>query len=397
MRRQLALTMFLFLIAASLLAFSGCAAPTTAQPVVTPTPSTPINNPGSRASGTPTTDAPTNTSQQTAPTDAFPADYGPDNFPPNINPLTGLPVDDPAVLQRRPVISKISNAPPLVRPQAGIGQADLVFEHYAEGGLTRFSAVFHSILPERVGSVRSARLIDHELVPMYRGVLAFSGASVGVETIIFNSEYADRAFKGVLYGQPYFWRDESIPVPHNMFVNLAALSDLASEQGVNTAEPLAGITFSAALPPNSRESAANIDIRYRATRVQWAYDAESGLYERTSDGQPHFDANTEQQVTAANVVVLYADHEVSDIVESEFQGNVSYGWLIRLWPAGSGLLFRDGLVYDIFWARSERDHLISLHTADNSARLHLKPGSTFFQVVKLPEHMEAVEEWVRWE
>ena len=68
-----------------------------------------------------------------------PAAIGPDHFAAGINPLTGQPVADPASLNRRPLLVKISNAPPLVRPQAGIGAADLVFEHYAEGGLTRFS------------------------------------------------------------------------------------------------------------------------------------------------------------------------------------------------------------------------------------------------------------------
>lgn len=359
------------------------------QPVITATPPTPIANPGSRVGRTAPTSQPTNPNP--------PADYGPDNFPSDINPLTGIQVDEVTLLRQRPVIVKISNAPALVRPQAGIGQADLVFEHYAEGGLTRFSAVFYSILPVRVGSVRSARLIDHELMPMYRGLLAFSGASIGVEEIIFNADYADRAFKGVLYGPPYYWRDEAIPVPHNMFVNIEALSELASAQGVNTGEPLLGMTFAALPPPNPNANASNIDIRYVATRAQWAYDAERGVYLRTSDGQPHYDANTEQQVTAANVVVLFAEHEESRIVESEFQGNVTYGWQIYLWPAGSGLLFRDGQVYEIFWARSERDHLITLHTADNSARMDLKPGNTFFQIVKLPQQQDPAEEWVRWE
>src|SRR5271154_27738 len=57
---------------------------------------------------------------------------GPFNFPAGVNPLTGLKVDDPAVLTRRPLAVKISNAPALVRPQAGISQADLVFEHITE-------------------------------------------------------------------------------------------------------------------------------------------------------------------------------------------------------------------------------------------------------------------------
>src|SRR5579859_3925706 len=72
---------------------------------------------------------------------------GPFNFPQNTNPLTGLAVTDPTVLQRRPLAVKISNAPPLVRPQAGIGDADLVFEHLTEGKLTRFTAVFWTHTP----------------------------------------------------------------------------------------------------------------------------------------------------------------------------------------------------------------------------------------------------------
>src|SRR5258708_34156769 len=71
-----------------------------------------------------------------------PGANGPFKFPANTNPLTGLAVDDPAVLQRRPLAVKISNAPPLVRPQAGIGDADLVFEHLTEGRLTAFTAAF---------------------------------------------------------------------------------------------------------------------------------------------------------------------------------------------------------------------------------------------------------------
>ncbi|MBC7814592.1 MAG: DUF3048 domain-containing protein, partial [Burkholderiales bacterium] len=162
-----------------------------------------------------------------------PGAIGPYTFADNVDPLTGETVADPAALNRRPIVVKISNAPPIVRPQAGLNAADLVFEHYAEGGLTRFSAVFYSQAPERVGSIRSARLIDYELVPMYQALLAFSGASIGVEEFIYGSEFADRAYKGVLYGQPYYWRDESIEVPHNMFTSTAALWNLASEEGVN--------------------------------------------------------------------------------------------------------------------------------------------------------------------
>jgi hypothetical protein len=316
---------------------------------------------------------------------------GPDSFPVTVNPLTGLPVEDPAVLERRPMVVKISNAPPLVRPQAGIGEADLVYEHYAEGGLTRFSAIFYSRAPERVGSIRSARLIDYELVPMYQGLLAFSGASTGVEEYIFGSEFAERAYKGILYGPPYYWRDETVEVPHNLFANVAALWQLATEEGLNERPVLHGMAFHPDPPSGSSGAANSIDLRYRATRVRWEYDADIGRYRRFSDGLPHFDANLNEQVTAANVVILYAQHEFTDIVESQFQDSVSYSIEIRLWFDGDAILFRDGQRYDGRWVRPTREDMIGLRT-DDGQLLYLKPGNTWFQVVRLPEQQDPAEE-----
>ncbi|MBA3873491.1 MAG: DUF3048 domain-containing protein, partial [Anaerolineae bacterium] len=204
-------------------------------------------------------------------------------FAADVNPLTGLQVKDPSVLNRRPQVIKISNAPVLVRPQAGIGAADIVFEHYAEGGLTRFSAIFYSQAPDRVGSIRSARLIDTDLMPMFGGLLIFSGASTGVETLLNNADYANRLFKGVLFGQPYFWRDETIEVPHNMFMNPNAVWKKATEEGINQRPNLRGLSFDATVPGGNKAVVSKIDIRYRATRVIWKYDPAIGLYRRSAD------------------------------------------------------------------------------------------------------------------
>lgn len=319
---------------------------------------------------------------------------GPDVFPAGVNPLTGLEVDDPSALDRRPMVVKISNAPPLVRPQAGIGAADLVFEHYAEGGLTRFSAIYYGQAPDRVGSIRSARLIDYELMPMYQGLLAFSGASIGVEDMLNTSEFANRLYKGVLFGRPYYWRDDEIPVPHNMFTNPNALWQLAEASGVSYPPELNGMAFAADAPEDGIEPGRFIDLRYRATRVRWEYDSSTGLYYRFADGQAHRDANTQQQVTAANVVIIYADHNLTDIVESEFQGSVSYSIEIKLWFEGDAILFRDGRQYPARWVRPTREDLIGLRTLDGDF-LPLKPGQTWYQVIRPTEQQTPEEEWLR--
>ncbi len=313
---------------------------------------------------------------------------GPFDFPAGVNPLTGLKVDDPAVLQRRPLAVKISNAPPLVRPQAGIGEADLVFEHLTEGHLTRFTAVFWTHTPPRVGSIRSARLIDLEIATMYDAIFAFSGASNGVREKIFNSSFADRALEGVTVGPPVFYRDDSIEVPHNMFGSPRAMWDRASTKSVNQPpKALGGMVFS----PNPQPAGApgkTIKVDYGPTAAEWRYDSQAGQYARWSDGQPHTDANTNKQVTAADVVVLYSWHQFDyTIVESEFQGSKSYSVEIQLWTLGPALVCRDGQCIRGLWNRWNKADMLTFWTEDHQP-IYLKPGNTWFEVVNLPAATE---------
>ncbi len=347
--------------------------------------------------------------------EANPGVIGPDDFPDAINPLTGLPFTDPAAANRRPIVAKISNAPPLVRPQSGIGAADIVYEHYVEGGLTRFSAVFYGQAPQRVGSIRSARLIDYDIVTIYDGILAFSGASIGVEKVIYGweevesripgsqavaphlplppSPFAERAYKGVLYGPPVYWRDADIPVPHNLYFNAAALWELTAQDGHAQAPDLSGMAF-ADDPPQNGEPATEIDIRYRATRVLWRYDETSGRYTRIADGLGHFDAETGEQISAANVVVLVVPHRLSDIEESRVGDAVSYGWEILFNDRGPAILFRDGQQFAAGWVSPETTDAPMLVTPDG-AILPLKPGNTWYQVVRPESERNPDEEWVR--
>jgi hypothetical protein len=68
-------------------------------------------------------------------------------FPPSINPLTGQPVTDPALLKIPAVLISISHFPATGRPQAGLSFAPFVYEFSITEGATRFLAVFYGELP----------------------------------------------------------------------------------------------------------------------------------------------------------------------------------------------------------------------------------------------------------
>jgi hypothetical protein len=57
-----------------------------------------------------------------------------------MNPMTGLPVDEPGVLQRRPLLVSISNFPPTARPQAGLSFASHVYSTFIGFGMNRYVA-----------------------------------------------------------------------------------------------------------------------------------------------------------------------------------------------------------------------------------------------------------------
>ena len=61
--------------------------------------------------------------------------------PKDINPLTGLEMD-PAASMLRPVALMINNVSVAQEVQTGVDKADIVYELYAEGGITRLLAVY---------------------------------------------------------------------------------------------------------------------------------------------------------------------------------------------------------------------------------------------------------------
>jgi hypothetical protein len=78
-----------------------------------------------------------------------PSTYGPqeEDFPEDVNPLTGMQVADPSLLEQPALLLSITHFPPEVRPQAGLSFAPWVFEYLIATGTTRLAAVFHGQVP----------------------------------------------------------------------------------------------------------------------------------------------------------------------------------------------------------------------------------------------------------
>ncbi len=309
---------------------------------------------------------------------------GPQNFDTNTNPLTGETVEDPAVLQRRPIAIKVSNYPPLVRPQAGLNNADLVFEHYAEGGSTRFTAVFYSRDAHTVGSVRSARIIDFEIPIMYDAAFGFSGAAGPNEERFSKVEWFDQIISPA-FGHSGFYRaqpdDPDTDFWHTMFTDTYRLRDILIERGIDRAPELQnGMIFSPE-PPGGGTDAKQVEIGYRGSYVTWWYDSSLERYFRWNDGEKHIDANREEQINFKNIVVVSAEHVDTWIPETEVgQGAPSIE--IQVWGEGPATIFRDGQRFDGRWQRHDPHDMLTFTDTEGNP-LPLAPGNTWIELVPL--------------
>ncbi|MCY4063778.1 MAG: DUF3048 domain-containing protein [Chloroflexi bacterium] len=320
-------------------------------------------------------------------------DVGPASYPSGINPLTGLPYPSEEARMRRNLIVKVSNWPPRVRPQHAINQADLVYEMESEGGVTRFAAIFRSKAPEKVGSVRSARLVDMELLNMYAALLAYSGTSGPVREI-YRARVNRRLLLSPSLGdnceEAGFCRDESVRdrgYEHTLFGDTRQMWQTASRRDVNIGFRAIGFAFDLQPDAGGRDVKDVYINWYNRTYTRWQYEEDSRRYLRYSDGAPHYDATDDTQLWADNLVMLQVAHNRRpDLFEA---GAINESYEVALWGHGPAYVMREGQLYRGSWSRltHNRGGALSLIHADGTP-IVLKPGRTWVTVMR---SLDAVE------
>lgn len=310
------------------------------------------------------------------------------------NPLTGLPAPA-ANLNRRPLGVKVPNFPSSARPQSGLSRADVVIEHEAEAYLTRFMAIFYGNDAPVLGPIRSLRLPDAELIPIFKAVLVASGGHPAVKIRITEGKpWADGYLRIICPEAPFLgdggaMRRISKPGKRyelTLYSDTPSLWNVVSQRGVNQRPDLNMWVFDPN-PPAGGTPATHLKIVYKPTwsESEYRYDPNVLAWRRYDVGQPLIDELTGQQIAPSNVLLLYANHADSDILaDAHDPAHPYYAVLVQLWGEGSGKLFRDGRAYDIRWVRQDaqgpNDRLLILDGQGN--QIPFRPGSTWIQLAR---------------
>lgn len=280
-------------------------------------------------------------------------------------PLRGTPAPDGDAIKRRPVVAKVGNDV-TSRPQAGLQQADLVFELEAEFGITRLAVVFHSQESERVGPVRSGRWSDLQVVPALRGILAHVGAEP--QTL---DRIRDAARRGDIVDVDEFTsggafdRVRDRPAPYNTFTSTRRLREAAKDSAKVDVPALrfgeAKATGTAAVP---------LSVPYSAPEMTATYEPSGDAFKRTQGGRV-------TEVTPANVLIIKTDIKELHVVDA----SGSRAQELRLTGEGPAIVLSAGKRFDGKWTRGEKD-LFRLVDAAGEEIL-LRPGLTWIHIVPL--------------
>lgn len=304
-------------------------------------------------------------------------------------PLDGLRTPRRNAL-RRPIGIILENYAPDSRPQSGLGAASTVIETLAEGGVTRFMAVYLENETTKVGPVRSTRMYFDRWAAGLHSVLVHVGGNDDAQAQlwrlpkVFNID--ENRWEVNLYdtGTHLFWRSRNRLAPHNMYVNTRVLRRYVSRHGQNWFYSQASLEHKSPALLRTRGQRTTIDIHFTNPlggppnpnyAVHYVYDRRSDTYTRWMGGSPHVDAATGHVLRPANVVVLQTGHPFPDAAA----GPTPQSILIPGLDGGRATYFVDGKVRYGWWKQANIN--APLRFMDRRGRaIQFNPGQTWIEV-----------------
>lgn len=302
--------------------------------------------------------------------------------------------------QRRPLLVAIENHTES-RPQSGLSEADVIYEAVAEGGITRFLALYYCRDAKPIGPVRSARIYFYELVkgygdhPLYAHV---GGANTPGPADVLGAiqedgweAYNDMNQFAVPF--PIYYRDyERLPnvaTEHTMYSSTPKLWEYAAKERNLDAKDAKGVAWDKDWEPrkftddasvSARGSVAKIDFGFWSTgadgfEVSYAYDKATNAYTRSNGGSLHIDKNTSKPLSPKNVVIVFADESVANDGYDAGQH-----LLYEIVGSGEGVIFNNGKSQEISWKKPSSEDMLRFYDTTGK-EVQLVRGQVFVHIL----------------
>ena len=295
----------------------------------------------------------------------------PTPLPPKYSALNGIQVDYDEyeeLLDRKPIAIVVNNHKD-ARPQSGLSKADTVMEVLAEGGITRYVAVYHNNYDvAKIGPIRSLRyyMIDFasgydDAMILHHGWAGFDNADFEVYNAETDARGAVSKFnikdiqtEGSTYRDPQ--KAKTSGYVHSLYTDFTRINSeitrLAKAYNWNlSSENLKEIVFKDDAMETDRGLFNSVDIKFMGLggsdyMSRFTYDKATNTYPRFIGGNPDVDQLTNEQISPKNVIIEW--HEYAD---------ARYGHnriVIKMIGENKATILRDGQVIEGTWKKPSR-------------------------------------------
>src|ERR1700694_3046884 len=270
-----------------------------------------------------------------------------------------------------PTIIQIENSID-ARPQAGMQQADMVYEYISEGSIPRLSVIYWDPLPDLVGPVRSCRPITIRLGIMFKGMIYCSGANDYILGLTWQhpnlvNDYSHGA------GNVFYRDNNTRYAPHNVMMHGNNATTFTAQQNL----PALVYDIAPKHPDATFTGDAAPTVNVPDHGAVWHYDAASKQYFKTQDGAAFNNVGT-GRVHAKTVIVQYVNSYLDTNPANSFHGYFTEAY--ELTGDGKADIFVDGVVVHATWHHPDPNvPAVYLDAAGNP--IDLDNGLTWVHVI----------------
>lgn len=276
---------------------------------------------------------------------------------------------------KRVVATMIENSP-AARPQIGLTSADVVYEAVAEGGITRFLAIFQQTPPDKAGPVRSARSYYIDWLSEYDAMYVHAGGSPTALSRI--GEYGIKDYPHSNDGT--FWREAKAGVSseHTLFANIAQIyANGVSKRNWSATHDFSPWKFVDPLPtPVATHGDISIDFSSASYKALWKFNATTNTYSRELAGVAHKDRTSGEQITASTIVAMVVERAAN----APYSTGKESEWTMKTISEGKATVFKNGTVTEGTWKKPSRTERTRFYDTAG-AEIELNRGKIWIEVV----------------
>jgi len=265
-------------------------------------------------------------------------------------------------------------------PQTGTGRAGVLYEILAEGGITRLMGIFDNMKGDRIGSARSARHYYVDFANEYDAIYIHYGQTK-YATAEIKKLGIDELSGLAAEGSTVFYRDYSIPAPHNAFASADGIAKGTKNKNISTKlrdgiESHFNFVYDKTVDNKMDDSnkAAKVTLPFSAYMTPYfTYNKKTGKYTRYAFGTVHKDRGTGKALTFKNLFVQFVNEYNID--------HNGYQTMDLINNNGSGYYITNGRAIKVYWKKGNANSKTAFfYDKGFTKEVEVNPGKTYYAV-----------------